>query len=717
MEEDPGYHRFFSYLNLFIFSMLVLILGSSLPVLFVGWEGVGLCSYLLIGFWFSDEANAAAGKKAFITNRIGDFGLLVAMALLLRYTGSLSWAGISGGAQELLRPITVWQIPLLAGRTGGFWEMLAGPHQVSVATLVGLSAFLGCAGKSAQIPLYVWLPDAMAGPTPVSALIHAATMVTAGVYLVCRMAPVFVLSPAAMFTVAVIGALTALLAATIAFAQNDIKKVLAYSTVSQLGYMFMGVGVGAFTAGFFHVITHAFFKACLFLGAGSVIHAMHARVHDNNASQDIRNMGGLREHLPITHATFAASCLAIAGFPYTSGFYSKDEILKNAFTLGVKVPTADGTLMSSQGPIELFKWPAWGGTFLFTLGVIGAVMTAFYMFRLYFLTFWGSFKGWTIVAGWTPPAGEHAHDAHGAHHEHHEPGARLEGPAPHESPWQMTAPLVVLGFLALVGGVVWAHPIEKWFEPLYASLQSNLEVTDRGGMTATMALVFLALVIFAVGAGGAYNVYYREGGGPAKRFVERFPALHRLVVDKWRVDEFYDEFFIGTVDFIADVFVWIDKWVVDGIVARFTSWVVAVTGHLLRLFQTGRVQAYAAVMMVGTAGLGWFFTVPQAKAHVVRDESTGRYTVSAAPGLGYEYRWDSDADGKPDTPEFGQKAAVDLTLGVGESKAVRFEVKNAFGRVAQRTVTVTRTKPPETPQKTASSDEAHGVDAVRGGAR
>src|SRR6187549_3131639 len=339
MAEDPGFHRFLTYLNLFIFSMLVLILGDSLPVLFVGWEGVGLCSYLLIGFWFEDDKNAAAGKKAFVTNRIGDFGLLVAMGLLLYYTGGLDWSSIDNGAKNLLQPVQVWPLGThvpAAGLIGGAFEhWINMPRYVSAATLVGLALFLGCAGKSAQLPLYVWLPDAMAGPTPVSALIHAATMVTAGVYLVCRLSFIFVLSPAAMIVVAFVGAATALLAATIAFAQTDIKKVLAYSTVSQLGYMFLGVGVGAFTAGFFHVITHAFFKACLFLGAGSVIHAMHARIHDSEKSQDMRSMGGLRQYLPHTFLTFAAAWAAIVGFPLTSGFFSKDAILLAAHSSSV----------------------------------------------------------------------------------------------------------------------------------------------------------------------------------------------------------------------------------------------------------------------------------------------------------------------------------------------------------------------------------------------
>jgi NADH-quinone oxidoreductase subunit L len=701
MDEDPSYHRFFAYLNLFIFSMLVLILGDSLPVLFVGWEGVGLCSYLLIGFWFSDKANAAAGKKAFITNRIGDFGLLVAMALLVRYTGSLSWSGIAANADQLLRPVTVWQVPYFEG-SSGLLGTIAGPVQVSAATLVGLALFLGCAGKSAQLPLYVWLPDAMAGPTPVSALIHAATMVTAGVYLVCRMAPVFVLSPAAMFVVACTGALTALLAATIALVQNDIKKVLAYSTVSQLGYMFMGVGVGAFTAGFFHVITHAFFKACLFLGAGSVIHAMHARVHDNEASQDLRNMGGLAPHLPITRWTFLLSCLAIAGFPLTSGFFSKDEILLNVYTSSVRPPTEEGAL----GALKLFVWPTWGGKALLAAGVLGAVMTSFYMFRLYFLTFHGDFRGWKIVAGWKAPEHAHGHDAHGhdahGHDAHGHPGV-LEGPAPHESPWQMFLPLVVLAFLATVAGLLWTHPLEKWLEPVFASARKSVEMAEKASIVQPLAIA----AAFA-GIIGAYSVYFQQRGAPAKRLAEQFPGVHRFLLDKWRVDEFYDEFFIGTVDFIADVFVWVDKWVVDGIVARFSSWTVAVAGHGLRLVQTGRIQTYAAVMMVGTAGLGWFFTMPQAKTHVDRDDARGHYIVNAAAGLGYEYRWDADADGKPDAENFSEKKSVELSLGAGESRKVRLEVKNAFGRIGERTVTLVRPKAEE-PKPTALLSPAEGA--------
>lgn len=715
MDDDEGYHRFFCYLNLFIFAMLVLIFGDSLPILFIGWEGVGLCSYLLIGYWYSDEVNAAAGKKAFITNRIGDFGLIVAMALLVKYTGALSWTSIQEGAPSLLRGVTVWQVPWLfqifpSLATHEWARVIVGPHQVTVATLVGLAVFLGCAGKSAQIPLYVWLPDAMAGPTPVSALIHAATMVTAGVYLVCRMAPIFVLSPAAMFIVALIGALTAVFAATIAFAQNDIKKVLAYSTVSQLGYMFLGVGVGAFVAGFFHVITHAFFKACLFLAAGSVIHAMHARIHDSAASQDVRFMGGLKDFLPTTHWTFLASTVAIAGLPFTSGFYSKDAILLGALTSKIKTPI----VQTASGPMEVFTWPTWGPKLLFGLGVLGAVMTAFYMGRLYILTFQGQFRGWKVVTGWKPP--EHEHEVH----EHQTPHSRhVSGPEPHESPWQMTVPLVILGTLALVGGLLNAHLLfhwdfmDQWLAPVFADANKAVEaVEDESSLKIVLGL---AVSAFLFGGLGAYFVYIKQEGEPAREFTERFPGLHQWAIEKWRIDEFYDEFIIGTIDFIADVFVWIDKWVVDGIIARLTSWLIAATGHLLRLFQTGRVQAYAAVMMIGTAAVGWFLTAPHAFLHVDADHNSGKYSVSAASGLGYAYRWDADGDGKFDSEEFGESPKVDVALKNGEQRHVKLEVKNAFGRIATKTIDIMR--PNAEPQAQSASDVSEGQQGAENVAR
>jgi NADH-quinone oxidoreductase subunit L len=670
MEHDAGFHRFFAYLNLFIFSMLVLIFGDSLPILFVGWEGVGLCSYLLIGFWFEQAANARAGKKAFIVNRVGDFGLLVAMALLVRYTGALDWDGIAAGSRGLMSEVRIWDGQLFASFLP---NVITQPRSVSAATLVGLALFLGCAGKSAQVPLYVWLPDAMAGPTPVSALIHAATMVTAGVYLVCRLAGVFTLSPAVMFVVACIGAFTALFAATIALVQRDIKKVLAYSTVSQLGYMFLGVGVGAFSAGLFHVITHAFFKACLFLGAGSVIHAMHARIHDTDASQDVNNMGGLRKYLPITHLTFLVSVLAISGMPLTSGFFSKDEILYSAFTRSVV----------SANP-NAFSWPTGTGTVLFGMGVAAAVMTAFYMFRLYFLVFHGEFRGWRVVLGWK---GSH-HEEHDEHEAHgHAPVAPVDGPAPHESPWPMTVPLLVLAFLAAVGGFLNAHPLhitpfEHWLEPLFeASVDpSRLHDSDPEHQL-VMPLLVPGVLAFLIGSSLAYYMYALRRGAPAKALAERFPALHQLLFDKWRVDELYDEIVVGSLESLAEAAVWFDRWVVDGIIARLSALIVAACGHLLRLLQTGHAQAYAAAMVVGMLGIGWFVGVPQPRAVVSGDPGTGAYMVQAAPGLGYAYRWDADGDGSYDTEDFQAPMQVMLTLQEGESQDVRLQVRNAFGRV------------------------------------
>ncbi len=381
MREDPGYARYFSYLNLFIVFMLVLVLGSSFPVMFIGWEGVGLCSYLLIGFWFSEKANADAGKKAFIMNRIGDFGFLVAMFYIWRTFGSLDFVYVSEHAASML------------------------PAGGAIVTAITLFLFLGCTGKSAQIPLYTWLPDAMAGPTPVSALIHAATMVTAGVYLVARTNVLFALAPVSSLVVAGIGALTALFAATIGLRQYDIKKVLAYSTVSQLGYMFLGVGTGAYAAGIFHLATHAFFKALLFLGSGSVIHAMHHAyhaTHSHDDAQDMRNMGGLRRYMPWTFGLMLVATLAIAGIPPFSGFFSKDEILAAAFARGAQVPV-----------FYLF----------YGMGVLAALLTAFYMARLMAMTFLGENRT----------------------------GEKERGHL-HEAPWIMTGPLVVLGALSLVGG-------------------------------------------------------------------------------------------------------------------------------------------------------------------------------------------------------------------------------------------------------------------------
>jgi len=700
MEEDPGYYRFFAYLNLFIFSMLVLILGDSLPVLFVGWEGVGLCSYLLIGFWFEDLNNSAAGKKAFIANRVGDFGLLVAMGLLVYFVGALDWQGIEGGRERLLN-VAVQYFPALPWTGIEFFKT---PFYASPATLVSLALFLGCAGKSAQIPLYVWLPDAMAGPTPVSALIHAATMVTAGVYLVCRLSFVFVLSPAAMFTVALIGAVTAVFAATIAFAQNDIKKVLAYSTVSQLGYMFLGVGVGAFTAGFFHVVTHAFFKACMFLGAGSVIHAMHARIHDTDSSQDMRNMGGLRKYLPYTFWTFAASWAAIVGFPLTSGFFSKDAILLEAFSSSVKLEkTSIATPTPGGGTTDLITWPEWGGSLLYTLGLIGAVFTAFYMTRLLIGTFFGEFKGWKIVKRWQDPG--HGHDDH---HHHHDPGKPLEGPVPHESPWQMWVPLAILGFLAAFAGFLNAHPLglhvfDHWLEPVFERARESVFVKEH----AEAPFILAAVAAFAAGVGGAYWVFVQQKGEPARAFVEKFPGFHALVKDKWRIDELYEETFIGAVDALADLAVWFDKWIVDGVIARLSAFIVSIFGTLLRYAQTGRVQAYAFVMVLGLGWVGWFFFAPHAEARVTNDHAKGAYSVSATPGPGYSYRWDENGDGKWDSDGYGNKREISFELKADQKKNVRFEVRNAFGRTATSEVAFQR---PKQDLSGASPEEQRALD-------
>jgi NADH-quinone oxidoreductase subunit L len=698
MEEDAGYHRFFAYLNLFIFSMLVLILGDSLPVLFVGWEGVGLCSYLLIGFWFEEEKNAAAGKKAFIANRVGDFGLLVAMGLLVYFVGALDWQGLEMGRNNLLSSaMQVFPaIPFLG---------LKEPIFASPATLVALALFLGCAGKSAQIPLYVWLPDAMAGPTPVSALIHAATMVTAGVYLVCRLSFLFVLSPIAMFTVALVGALTAVFAATIAFAQNDIKKVLAYSTVSQLGYMFLGVGVGAFTAGFFHVVTHAFFKACLFLGAGSVIHAMHARIHDPDASQDMRYMGGLKKYMPYTFWTFAVSWAAIVGFPFTSGFFSKDAILIEAFASSVKL---DELTIRAPGATttKLLAWPEWGGTVLYALGILGAVFTAFYMTRLFFGIFFGDFKGWTIVKKWKAQA--HGHD----HHHHHEPGAKLEGPVPHESPWQMWVPLAILGAFAAVAGFLNAHPLhlhvfDHWLEPVFGTAR---QAVSRKADLGEAPFIAAAVLAFAAGVGGAYWVYLVKQGEPARAFTEASPGFYRLVRDKWRIDELYEETFIGAVDALAELSVWVDKWLVDGVIARLSAFVVALFGTALRYTQTGRVQAYALVMVLGLGGLGWFFFAPHAEARLTSDHEKGAYSVAATPGPGYAYRWDEDGDGKWDSDSFGSKREISFELDVDKTRNVRLEVRNAFGRTTINELAVNR---PKLDLSGASNQELAAQEAQR----
>jgi NADH-quinone oxidoreductase subunit L len=529
MAHEEGYPRYFAYLNLFLSAMLILVLGSSYLFIFVGWEGVGLCSYLLIGFYYDRDYAAAAGKKAFIVNRIGDFGFLVAMFLMFAYFGSVDFAKVQQVA---------------AG--GGI------DH--TIITSICLLLFLGAVGKSAQIPLYVWLPDAMAGPTPVSALIHAATMVTAGVYLCVRSNVLFRMSPTAMMVVATIGALTALFAATIGIRQWDIKKVLAYSTVSQLGFMFIGVGVGAFTAGLFHLVTHSFFKACLFLGSGSVIHAM-------SGEQDIRSMGGLRRKIPITYWTFLIATIAIAGFPPFAGFFSKDEILASALA-NPYFPQ----------PFNVFIW---------VLGSAAAFCTAYYMFRLVYLTFFGEFRG-------TREQQQHLH----------------------ESPSTMTVPLIILAALSVVGGMIlgWPqhHLLAAWLEPVLPAVQGVPEAQYEISPNTEYILMFVSTAIAAIGAWLAYARFYKRGLAADAAFEQRSPGLARALENKWYVDELYDRIVVTPIERLS-MFFWkgIDA-LIDGLLA-LVGYIVAAVGDLLRFFQTGNVRNYALMFFIGVVVFMWVF--------------------------------------------------------------------------------------------------------------
>ncbi len=537
MDHDERPAKYFSYLNLFVFNMLLLVLGSNLLVMFVGWEGVGLCSYLLIGFWFTDPAKAAAGMKAFITNRIGDAGFLLGIFSLFSIFGTISFQGINSFAMN--NP----EVLASGGFTGGWLAPL---------TLACLFLFVGAMGKSAQIPLYVWLPDAMAGPTPVSALIHAATMVTAGVYMIIRLNPVFLLSPNAMFVIACVGAATALMAATIGVLQNDIKKVLAYSTVSQLGYMFLGVGVGAFGAALAHLMTHAFFKALMFLGSGSVIHAMHEE-------QDMRKMGGLKKQMPITHWTFVMGWLAIIGAPLFSGFFSKDEILWMAYH-------------SPRGSVVL-----WG------VGFVAALFTAFYMTRLMAMTFWGQSR---------VPKEVH----------------------PHESPWTMTVPLVVLAFLSVFAGwlcvphgvgTLLGHMhnfLDDWIHPLMATFEIPHSENDLQTEFMLMALtLFMVLVSVVL----AYFMYAKKPEIPARN-RDRFKAVYNLVYNKYWVDEAYFKTLINPlVRFSQMLWARVDVKIID----RFTyniSDMVKNAGGGLKMVQSGNLQMYALYILIGLVCSLWF---------------------------------------------------------------------------------------------------------------
>ena len=520
MSHDQRPFKFFAYLNFFIFNMLLLVLGENLLVMFVGWEGVGLCSYLLIGYWFSDAAKAAAGMKAFVTNRIGDAGLLLGIFLLFKELGTIQFAALNAAAPS--------------------------PEAgLGVITIACLCLFIGAMGKSAQIPLYVWLPDAMAGPTPVSALIHAATMVTAGVYMIVRLSALFVAAPLAMNVIAVVGAVTALFAASIGLAQNDIKKVLAYSTVSQLGYMFLAAGVGAFGAAMFHLMTHAFFKALMFLGSGSVIHSMHEE-------QDMRKMGGLAKHMPITHTTFFIGWLAIIGMPPFSGFFSKDEILWQSFSSGR------------------------GHILLWLLGVVAAAMTAFYMTRLMALTFWGKSRV--------------SKDVH-----------------PHESPATMTVPLIILAILAAVGGWlgiphILSHGLhldipnvlEHWLEPRITKIP---EVHEPN---AVMEWVFMGISVSVAGLSAwlAYYLYIKDSE-KQKSIVKKLGPIPHWVEEKYFVDEAYFAVLINPlIGFSRWLWVQFDSNVIDRATYLASDFIQEV-GRGLRQLQSGSLQQYLFYMVLG----------------------------------------------------------------------------------------------------------------------
>ncbi|MGB7435249.1 MAG: NADH-quinone oxidoreductase subunit L [Candidatus Acidiferrum sp.] len=570
MAHEGGYYRFFGYMNLFMFSMLTLVLANNLLLLFVGWEGVGLCSYLLIGFYFLKKSASDAGKKAFIVNRVGDTGFLLGIFLIATTFGTIRFT-----SHGLGDPIAY------AGINETLAAMLSQDRLViggSILTAIALLLFVGAVGKSAQLPLYVWLPDAMEGPTPVSALIHAATMVTAGVYMVVRMNAIYQLAPLAMDVVAMVGALTAIFAATIALAQTDIKKVLAYSTISQLGYMFLALGVGAFSAGIFHLMTHAFFKALLFLGAGSVIHAL-------SGEQDLRKMGGLWNTIPATSRPFLIATLAIAGMPPLAGFFSKDEILGHAFGRAVSVDR------------YLSLW---------IVGVVTAGLTAFYMFRLLFLAFFGYSRV-------SPQLEHHIH----------------------ESPKTMTVPLAILAGLSIVGGwfalpSLWgkASSFEEFLEPVVSGVVPETVAVKFAHHTLLMEWFLMAISVSIAGLGiwFAYDFYLKHPQLHSK-IAARWPRLHDLLVHKYYVDELYDALFVNRVKDLSTAFglfdakvidglgvdgagwlarmlsrisMWWDKWIVDGLV-NLTGKFVRSLSYPVRMIQTGVFSSYAVFILIGLA--------------------------------------------------------------------------------------------------------------------
>ncbi len=538
MGDDPSVHRYFSYLNLFVFSMLLLVLGDNMVLMFVGWEGVGLCSYLLIGFWFTEEANASAGKKAFIVNRVGDFGMIIGTLVLFFALGSVDFSTMQANFGAL--------------QGGG-----------TIALIACLFLFLGATGKSAQIPLYVWLPDAMAGPTPVSALIHAATMVTAGIYMICRLSWLYAAAPAALAVVAIIGALTALFAATMGLMQTDIKKVLAYSTVSQLGFMFLGVGVGAFSAGFFHVFTHAFFKACLFLGSGAVIYALH---HE----QDIRRMGGLYKKLPITTITFVVSTFAIMGFPGFAGFFSKDEIMWQAFASGLH----GGVFASMPG----FNYV------LFALALMAATLTSFYMWRVTLLTFFsGKYRG----------------DAHVLDHAKEEP--------------LMSMALVILGIGAVATGflnvphLLGGHTMLSQF---LAPVVGPLPEIEGDHHSLEWGLMALTLVCSLGSMALAVSLFGFMKKGPTEkqlRLLQTLPGqgMVKVLYNKWYVDEIYQKTIVRGLNEFSYVFLFkfVDEFLIDKVMIGIFAVPAKYGGYLVRWVQNGSLQRYATVFAFGAAAV------------------------------------------------------------------------------------------------------------------
>jgi len=550
-ESDGEYARYFSYLNLFASFMLVLVLGASFPVMFIGWEGVGLCSYLLIGFWFAKPSAADAGKKAFVVNRIGDFGFILGMLWLFAEFKSLDFHTIAMAVAAL-------------------------PPGAMEATLTGITLllFLGATGKSAQLPLYVWLPDAMEGPTPVSALIHAATMVTAGVYMIGRNAALFSGAPVTLEVVAIVGAATALMAGTIALVQTDIKRVLAYSTVSQLGYMFLAMGVGAFAGGIFHLYTHAFFKALLFLGSGAVIHALHGE-------QDLRNMGGLKKALPMTFLTFLIGTVAIAGIPPLSGFFSKDEILWKTFSSG--------------------------HTVLWALAVVTAFLTAFYMFRLLYLAFYGERRA--------QPANL-AHGGHGGHGDHggHGGGDHGHGAHLHDAPPAMAIALVVLaigsvlaGFIGIPHALGGHNQIEGFLDPVFhAGAPAEPAAPVHADTSTELALMALSVAVALAGIGLATVMYLRQPGR-ADALATRFSGLYRTLLNKYYVDEIYDGVIVQPIKRLS-IGLWrgFDAVLIDGTV-NGVGYIVRGWSAVLRRLQTGSVRAYAMSLFVGVVTIVGYY--------------------------------------------------------------------------------------------------------------